>query len=62
MSRLVRYLKDTRAELRHVSWPSQRQATVYTLLVIVISGLTAAFVSVFDRVFTAALDLLIHLF
>ncbi len=62
MSRLVRYLKDTQAELRHVSWPSQRQATVYTLLVIVISGVTAAFVSAFDRVFTAALDLLIHLF
>jgi preprotein translocase subunit SecE len=62
MSRLGNYLRDTQAELKHVAWPTQRQAMVYTALVIIISGLTALFVGVFDRVFTKALDLLIHTF
>ncbi len=61
MSRLGKYLLDTKAELKHVSWPTQRQAAVYTALVIVISGLTAVFVGLFDHFFTKALDLLIHL-
>lgn len=59
MSRLGNYLRDTKAELKHVSWPTQRQAFVYTLLVILISGLTAVFVGAFDRVFTNLLDLLV---
>jgi preprotein translocase subunit SecE len=62
MSRLGNYLRDTKAELKHVSWPTQRQAAVYTLLVIVISGITAVFVGLFDHFFTKALDLLIHSF
>jgi preprotein translocase subunit SecE len=62
MSRFGNYLRDTKAELQHVSWPTQRQALVYTALVIIISGLTAVFVGVFDKVFTKALDVLIHSF
>ncbi|OIP78266.1 MAG: preprotein translocase subunit SecE [Parcubacteria group bacterium CG2_30_44_11] len=60
MSRLSDYLRDTKAELKHVSWPTQRQATMYTALVIIISGVTAVFVGIFDHFFTKALDFLIH--
>jgi len=56
MSRLGNYLRDTKAEMKHVSWPTQTQAIVYTILVIVISGITAAFLGAFDYLFTNLLD------
>lgn len=59
MSRLGNYLRDTQAELKHVSWPTQRQAMVYTLLVIIIAGVTAVFVGLADHLFTKVLDLII---
>ncbi len=56
MDRFINYLKDTYAELRHVSWPTQKQAAVYTALVIVISIIVAIFVGAFDFVFQKGLD------
>lgn len=53
---LIQYLKDTRSELRHVSWPSQKQAVVYTVLVIVISILTSLYLGFFDFLFTTLLE------
>ncbi len=61
MSRIGNYLRDTKAEMKHVSWPTQTQAIVYTVLVIVISGVTAAFLGAFDYVFTNLLDIVISL-
>ncbi len=61
MSRIVQYLKDTKAELKHVSWPTQRQAAVYTLLVILISGFTSLYVGLFDHLFSKLINYLIHL-
>lgn len=59
MSRLGNYLQDTAAEMKHVSWPTQTQAIVYTLLVIVVSTLVALFLGAFDYLFTQLLDLII---
>lgn len=55
-NRFVNYIKDTKAELKHVSWPTQRQAIIYTLLVVGISILTAISLGLFDFVFTYALE------
>ena len=52
MSRLGNYLRDTAAEMKHVSWPTQTQAMVYTVLVIVVCGIMALFLGAFDYVFT----------
>ena len=49
------YLQDTRAELRHVAWPTQMQTIVYTILVIAISIFIAAYLGLFDYLFTGAL-------
>lgn len=57
----MQYLKDTKAELKHVTWPTQRQAAVYTVLVILISGFTALYVGLFDHLFGELLNFLIHL-
>ena len=54
--KLINYLKDTKGELRHVSWPTRTQAIQFTILVIIISILTAVLLSVFDALFTYLLE------
>lgn len=49
------YLKDTRAELRHVAWPTQAQTIVYTVLVALISVAVALYLGFFDFFFTSGL-------
>ena len=55
----IDYLKETKAELGHVSWPSRKQTVVYTALVIGISFFVAFYLGVFDFVFKNILDKLI---
>lgn len=55
MSGFGQYIKDTRAELRHVAWPTQNQTIVYTLLVALISVGVAAYLGLFDFLFTTGL-------
>jgi preprotein translocase subunit SecE len=56
MSQFINYLKDTLAELKHVSWPTHKQAVVYSALVIAISILVALFIGAFDFGFSRGLD------
>lgn len=56
MSRFINYLKDTQTELKHVSWPTNKQSVVYTALVVALSILVALYVGLFDFIFTRALD------
>ncbi len=56
---LIQYLKDTRAEISHVSWPTQKQTIIYTAMVIVVSGAIAAFLGFFDFLFSKGLTFLI---
>ena len=60
MQKLVEYLKATRVELRHVSWPTQKQAAIYTALIIAVSVCVALYIGVFDFLFTRALDWFIN--
>ncbi len=53
---LISYLKETKAELKFVKWPSQKQTAVYTALVVVISIFTAIYLGVFDYLFTLFID------
>ena len=52
---LISYIKETKGELKHVSWPSRRQATIFTVVVVIISLGTAAYLGAFDWVFTSLL-------
>jgi preprotein translocase SecE subunit len=51
MEHFINYLKDTMAELKHVSWPTQKQAINATILVVLISAFVALFISLFDFIF-----------
>ena len=59
MVKVLDYIKETRAELKHVSWPTRRQTLVYTGVVIGISLLTALYLGAFDYLFTELLKLFI---
>lgn len=59
MSRFIDYIKDTRGEMRHVSWPTRSQTLVFTALVIVLSVATAIYLGVFDYLFSRALEFFI---
>lgn len=56
MSRLTNYIKDTRAEMKHVSWPTQKQAIIFTVLVIGVSIAVAILLGIADFVFSKGID------
>lgn len=56
VKRFINYLKDVRAEMMHVSWPTRRQVGVYTAVVIFVSILTSLFLGFFDFLFTSGLE------
>lgn len=56
MSRFIQYLKDTQTELKHVSWPTRRQAIIFTVIVVVISIATAAYLGALDWGFTRVVE------
>lgn len=59
MSKITEYLKDTKAELKHVIWPNRKQTIYYSLIVIILSVLIAYFLGVFDFIFLQGLQRLI---
>ncbi len=56
---LIKYLQETKAELKFVKWPSQRQTVIYTVLVIFISIITSMYLGLFDYIFTSGIDKII---
>ena len=55
------YIKETRAEMKHVNWPTRSQAINYSVLVIGISVVTAVILGLFDFVFSLGLEKVISL-
>ena len=45
-NRLVRYFKETRAELRKVHWPTRKEARNLTLIVLAVTVLMGVFLGV----------------
>jgi preprotein translocase subunit SecE len=47
-NRIVRYFKQTRAELRKVAWPTRQEAIRLTLIVLAVTFVMAAFLGLVD--------------
>lgn len=62
MDSVTKYFRDTFAEMKHVSWPSQSQTLKYTGLVVAISVFVALFVAAFDYVFSLGINSLVSSF
>jgi preprotein translocase subunit SecE len=58
---LVNYLKETRAELRKVHWPSRQEARTLTLVVMTVTVAMAAFLGILDFVFDRLMAGIINL-
>ncbi len=56
---LVRYLKETRAEIRKVSWPTREEATNLTVIVLAVTIAMAIFLGAVDLVFASLIRLII---
>jgi preprotein translocase subunit SecE len=54
--KLAEYIKETRGEMKHVNWPTKSQAVNYTLLVVVLSVVTAAILAIADFVFSTGVE------
>lgn len=57
---VVRYLKETRAELRRVTWPSREEAVNLTVIVVAVTMAMAAFLGVVDYLFSKLFGLIIR--
>ena len=58
MDRFIQYIKATKAEMKHVSWPTQWQTVIYASLVISISVAVSVFIFFFDQLFTEFLGII----
>ena len=56
---LKEYIKDTKGEMKHVSWPTKKQAIAYTVLVVVVSVTVALFLGLADFSFSKLLEKII---
>ena len=56
-NRLIKYLLESKAELKKVTWPTKKETTKHTLIVIGLSLFVAAFIGVLDLVFSKVLAL-----
>lgn len=51
-NRIVRYFKETRAELRKVTWPSRQETIRLTAIVLAVTIAMAVFLGLVDYAFT----------
>lgn len=56
--KFTEYVKETRAEMNHVNWPSREQTIRFTLMVIIVCIAIAALLGLSDFVFSKLLTLL----
>ncbi len=56
---LISYIKETKGELSHVNWPTRREGIIFSVVVIIISILTALFLGLFDFVFSRILNIFV---
>ncbi len=53
LNSMLNYLREVRGEFRHVNWPTHRQTIIYTVVVLIVTLGTAAYLGALDYLFTA---------
>jgi preprotein translocase subunit SecE len=61
MNKLIQYLKDVRAEMTKVSWPTRDEVVGATTLVVIVSIVVAIVIKVFDMALSQILGFLLNL-
>jgi preprotein translocase SecE subunit len=55
-SSIIIYLKEVRAEIDRITWPSRRLTSIYTALVIALSIVVGAYLGFLDGMLAQGLD------
>ncbi|MFA6475482.1 MAG: preprotein translocase subunit SecE [Patescibacteria group bacterium] len=61
MKKLIKYIKESYAELRRVTWPTRQEALRSTGIVVAFAGGFAIFLGVVDFLFNLGLNYLISI-
>jgi len=56
---VIKYLKETRVELKKVNWPSRQEATNLTLIVIGVTAFMALLLGLIDYIFAKLFELIL---
>ncbi len=56
---MFQFIKDTRAEMVNVTWPSRKKTIFYTLAVVIISGVVAYYLGFLDMLFAKGIGYII---
>jgi preprotein translocase subunit SecE len=56
---VIKYLKETRAELKKVNWPSRQEATNLTLIIIIVTTFMALLLGLIDYIFSKLFELIL---
>lgn len=59
VAKVTEYLKDTRGEVRKVSWPTRQEATKLTAIVLAVTAAMALFLGALDFLFANLVRLII---
>ncbi len=57
--KIAEYIKETKGELSHVSWPTRKQAVAYTALVIGVSVVIAVYLGAADFLLSRIVKILV---
>jgi len=59
-NRIVRFYRETRAELRKVVWPSRQEATRLSLIVVSVTLAMSVFLGIVDFLFSRLIGLIVR--
>jgi preprotein translocase subunit SecE len=59
---IVRYVRDTRAELSKVTWPTREEGTRLTIVVLIVTFVASIFLFSFDSLFSYLVTLFLQIF
>lgn len=60
MEKVLDYIRESRAELRKVTWPSKRQVWYSTLVVIAVTFMVSAYLGLVDLLLTGIFSKIIR--
>lgn len=60
MSKFLDFVREAKAELKKVTWPSRQQVWYSTLIVIAVTFMVAAYLGVVDGILTAVFSSLVR--
>jgi preprotein translocase subunit SecE len=58
LNKIQKYLKETMAELRKMTWPSKEELIGSTVVTVVVSLIVAIFIGIVDRALLQAVQLI----